>query len=134
MTSWKISADPIAANAEASALALEDKLLAELADVQFDSTPAQAHPPTVVPPQAVPPLPVHTVDPEYQAVHAALQAGTIPTFAEEPGTTAVSASAPIDVAAEREAYAALLAFIHAHKEPNTTVTFIDPDDFARGLT
>lgn len=132
MTSWKIPAEPVADTADLSQV--EDKLLAQLAEVQFDSTPAPSPAPTVAPPQAVPPLPVHEVDPEYQAIHAALQAGTIPTFAEQVGTTPAVVPQPIDAAAERDAYAALLEFINAHKSPGTTVTFIDPDAFLQSLT
>lgn len=132
MTSWKIPAAPSADNTDLSAL--DDALMAQLAEVQFDSTPAPSPAPSIAPPQAVPPLPVHAVDPDYQAVHAALKAGTIPTFAEERGSTPAVVPQPIDTAAERDAYVALLAFIHAHKDPNTTVTFIDPDAFLRTLT
>ncbi len=131
MTSWKIPAEPVAATADLSQV--EDTLLAQLAEVQFEAAPAPSSAPTVAPPQAVPPLPVHAVDPEYQAIHAALQAGTIPTFAEQVGTIPPVVPQPIDVAAERDAYAALQEFINAHKSPGTTVTFIDPDAFLQSL-
>ena len=109
---WKIAAEPVAA--EAAALEHEDKLLTELANAHFDRAAPSVDASVVAAPHVVPqpvaPLPVHAVDPDYQAVHAALQAGTIPTFADEAGA-APSPSQPLDAAAEREAYAAFVQFI-----------------------
>lgn len=67
------------------------------------------------------------VDPEHQAIAAAIAAGAIPVFSDEPSTEPPTPPAIIDPEAERAAYAALLAFINAHKDDGTTVTFVDPN-------
>lgn len=114
-----------------AALAHEDELLKQLATPTFDAPAPVAPKPDPTPP--VPALPVHAVDPDYQAVHAALQAGTIPTFADEPGANAAPAPSPLDVNAEKDAYAAILKLMLEHKSDGTTVTFMDPDDYAKSL-
>ena len=100
----------------------EDPLLAALANVSFTSTPSPADPATAV---VVP----TEYDPEHAAIHAALQAGAIPTFADEPQTAPTPMAVPIDVEAERAAYAAFVAFLKAHKAPGTSITVADPDLF-----
>jgi hypothetical protein len=132
--SWTIPADPLAAASEAAALASEDKLLAELADVHFARSAEAVGSAPVAAQPIVPPLAVHAVDPDYQAIHAALQAGAIPTFADEPSTASVVAPAALNVASECEAYVAFLTFIQHHKGAGTTVTFMDPDDYAKSVT
>lgn len=102
------------------ALDHEDSLLASLANVSFSSTGPATVPTPVT---AVP----GDVDPEHAGIRAALEAGTIPTFVDEPGMAPIAAPQPIDVAAEQAAYREFLAFINAHKDPNTTITVADPD-------
>jgi hypothetical protein len=130
---WTLPADPVAPAIEAAALDQEDRLMAELANAHFarSSDPVGSVPYAAQP--VVPPLAVYAVDPDYQAVHAALQAGTIPTFADEPSTAPAVVPPPLNAANEREAYAAFLNFIQQHKDAGTVVTCIDPDDYAKGL-
>ncbi len=131
MTTWK--ATPAKADSDQALFDREDQLLKQLADAQFEKPTPPREPTPAAVPQTVDALAVHAVDPDQQAIHAALQAGTIPTFADEPGRTPQPALQPLDVNAEREAYAAFLAFLEAHKDPATIVTSIDPDAFAKGL-
>jgi hypothetical protein len=130
---WKMATDPVAATAEATALEHEDKLLAELADVSFAQNAGPVATPAITTSAAVPPQAVHAVEADYQAVHAALQAGTIPTFADEPGTTPAVLAVPVDAAAEREAYITFVQFMRQHGNPATTLTALDPDDYIQGL-
>jgi hypothetical protein len=128
---WKV-APADSASTDTVVPALEDKLLAELADVAFAKT---TEPVVITPaaqPAAVPPQPVHAIDPDYQGIHAALQAGTIPTFAD----VSPPANAPpaiLDPIIERQAYMDFLQFVDQHKAPGTAVSAIDPDDYASGL-
>lgn len=65
----------------------------------------------------------------------ALRDGTIPTFPDQPADTAVDAvSPPLDPEAERQAWAALVGMIEAHKDAGTQVTIADPESFMNGLT
>lgn len=131
MTTWNTA--PPKPTSDQALFDREDQLLKQLAEAQFEKPVPTSEPSSAAAPQIVAALPVHEVDPDQQAIHAALQAGMIPTFADEPGTTPQSALQPIDVNAEREAYVVFLAFIEAHKDPATTVTFIDPATYAKGL-
>lgn len=128
---WRITADPAAVMPEAATSVATDTLLTDLADVDFTASAEPAA--SRGAPPAVPPLPVHAVDPDHQVLHAALQAGTIPTFADDPATSPTIVTMPLDAAAEREAYAAFLQFIQQHKGDGTTLTFMDPDDYALSL-
>ncbi|MEQ1670154.1 MAG: hypothetical protein ABL893_04780 [Hyphomicrobium sp.] len=98
----------------------DDPLLAALGNVTFSSTPAVGTSASVV---AVP----GAIDPEHAAIHQAVSAGTIPTFADDLTNERRSTPLPIDLDAERAAYVAFLAFITAHKDPNTTITVAEPD-------
>lgn len=98
----------------------DDPLLASLANVTFSSTPPAGTSASVV---AVP----SEIDPEHATIHQAVSAGTIPTFADDLTSNPQQAPRPIDRDAERAAYVAFLAFINAHKDPNTTITVADPD-------
>lgn len=102
------------------AIPMDDPLLASLANVTFTSTPAVGTSASVV---AVP----SDIDPEHATIHQAVSAGTIPTFSDDLTSEPRSTTLPIDLDAERAAYVAFLAFINAHKDPNTTITVADPD-------
>lgn len=123
------------ADTDAAIHAREDQLMQQLANVQFErtETPAASEPVPAADTKPVPPLPVHAVEPDYQAVHAALTAGTIPTFADPADAPTVAPPLPLDAAAERAAFVAFLEFLNAHKVPGTTITTLDPDAYAKGL-
>ncbi len=81
------------------------------------------------------PTPISSsADADHEALAAALADGSIPTFAELPDTTSVSPLQAVDLAAEREAYAALIAMINQHKDPGTEAIYLEPDAYMNGLS
>lgn len=72
-------------------------------------------------------------DGAYLDLAEALRTGALPTFVDETPAPPKGPAPPLDVAAERAAYQALIAFIHAHKDEGTTVSLADPDDLMHSL-
>jgi hypothetical protein len=104
-------------------LPADDPLLAALGNVTFSSTP----------PAPLAAVPVD-VDPEHAAIHNAVVAGTIPTFADDQSLAQPVPAVPIDPNAERAALMQFIAFINAYKDPNTIVTVADPDVLAQAFS
>ncbi|MEQ1694379.1 MAG: hypothetical protein ABL901_00930 [Hyphomicrobiaceae bacterium] len=64
----------------------------------------------------------------------ALASGVIPTFDEQPDDKIPAASSePLDHDAHVVAYREFLALINEHKDPDTIVTSLAPDAFAKGI-
>ncbi len=84
----------------------------------------------VAKPPSAPPV---ATDGAYLDLAEAIRTGAVPTFVDETPAPPRGLAPPVDVEAERAAYQALIAFIHAHKDEGTTVALADPDDLMHGL-
>lgn len=68
------------------------------------------------------------VEPDHRTIAEAIAAGSIPVFRDEQAVEQPALQPPFDPEVERAAFEALVAFITAHKDEGTTVTFAHPDD------